>query len=43
MTSRNVLFWDLDGTIVDSGAGITASMNEVIANNDARIVIAPES
>lgn len=32
MTSRNVLFWDLDGTIVDSGAGITASMNEVFAN-----------
>jgi phosphoglycolate phosphatase len=32
MTSRNVLFWDLDGTIADSGAGITASMNEVFAN-----------
>lgn len=31
MTSRNVLFWDLDGTIADSGAGITASMNEVFA------------
>jgi phosphoglycolate phosphatase len=32
MTSRNVLFWDLDGTIADSGAGITASMNEIFAN-----------
>lgn len=31
MTSRNVLFWDLDGTIADSGAGITASMNDVFA------------
>jgi phosphoglycolate phosphatase len=32
MTSRNVLFWDLDGTIADSGAGITASMNDVFTN-----------
>jgi phosphoglycolate phosphatase len=32
MTSRNVLFWDLDGTIADSGADITASMNEVFTN-----------
>lgn len=32
MTSRNVLFWDLDGTIADSGAGITASMNEIFTN-----------
>ena len=32
MASRNVLFWDLDGTIADSGAGITASMNEIFAN-----------
>ena len=32
MTSRNVLFWDLDGTIADSGAGITASLNDVFAN-----------
>lgn len=35
MTSREVLFWDLDGTIADSGAGITASMNEVFANAGA--------
>ena len=32
MTSRHVLFWDLDGTIADSGAGITASMNEIFAS-----------
>lgn len=32
MTSRNVLFWDLDGTIADSGSGITASMNEIFVN-----------
>lgn len=32
MTSRHVLFWDLDGTIADSGAGITASMNDVFNN-----------
>ena len=32
MTSRHVLFWDLDGTIADSGGGITASMNDVFNN-----------
>lgn len=31
MTKRGYLFFDLDGTIADSGAGITASVNEMFA------------
>ncbi len=31
MESRGFLFFDLDGTIADSGAGITASMNDAFA------------
>lgn len=38
MTSRHVLFWDLDGTIADSGAGIAASMNEVFINVGAEVL-----
>ena len=49
MTSRHVLFWDLDGTIADSGAGITASMNDVfndvgaeaLSETEIRRVIGP--
>lgn len=35
MTKRGYLFFDLDGTIADSGAGITASVNEMFAAVDA--------
>lgn len=31
MVNRGFLFFDLDGTIADSGSGITASMNEAFA------------
>lgn len=31
MAKRGYLFFDLDGTIADSGAGITASVNEMFA------------
>ena len=31
MENRGFLFFDLDGTIADSGAGITASMNDAFA------------
>lgn len=31
MATRGFLFFDLDGTIADSGAGITASMNDAFA------------
>lgn len=32
MAKRGYLFFDLDGTIADSGAGITASVNEMFAS-----------
>ena len=31
MSSRGALFLDLDGTLADSGAGITSALNEVLA------------
>ena len=35
MATRGVLFFDLDGTIADSGAGIHASLNEVFESHDS--------
>ena len=32
MSSRGALFLDLDGTLADSGAGITAALNEVLSS-----------
>lgn len=49
MTRRDFLFFDLDGTIADSGEGITSALNAVFADVDAapltddevRLIIGP--
>ena len=49
MATRGFLFFDLDGTIANSGAGITASMNDAFAaegleplsNTEVRRIIGP--
>lgn len=42
MAKRGYLFFDLDGTIADSGAGITASVNEMFAAVGAAPLTAAE-
>lgn len=49
MTRRDFLFFDLDGTIADSGEGITSALNAVFAgvdsspltNDEVRLIIGP--
>lgn len=43
MDKQGFLFFDLDGTIADSGAGITASMNDVFARHGVDLLTDVES
>ncbi|MSZ55419.1 MAG: HAD hydrolase-like protein, partial [Actinobacteria bacterium] len=42
MAKRGVLFFDLDGTLADSGAGIHAALNEVFSTRGHEVLTLDE-